>query len=110
MNGDRKYIIFPGIVKFDSGNDAGTVISNEFTEKLDLEVDHSKKLRTTTAGRTAEGNEIVVVYSRVNLKLKIRGRVFPVHALAGAPASGTDLLIGMDVIRKLNDENFTLGN
>ena len=73
-------------------------------------MDHSKKVRITTAGRTAEGNEIVVQCSRVNFKLKIRGQVIPVHALAGAPASGTDLLIGMDVIKKLNDENFTLGN
>lgn len=109
-NGDGKYIIFPGIVKFDTGNEAATGISYEFIEKLDLEVDHSKKVRITTAGRTAEGNEIVAQCSRVNLKLKIRGHVIPVHALAGAPASGTDLLIGMDVIRKLHDENFTLGN
>ena len=67
-------------------------------------------MRFTTAGRTAEGNEIVVECSRVNLKLKIRGHVIPVRALAGAPAPGIDLLIGMDVIRKLNDENFSLGN
>lgn len=67
-------------------------------------------MRITTAGRTAEGNEIVAQCSRVNFKLKIRGHVIPVHALAGAPASRTDLLIGMDVIRKLHDENFILGN
>lgn len=109
-NGEGKYLIFPGIVKFDTGNEVASGISYEFIEKLDLEVDHSKKVRMTTAGRTEDGNEIVAQCSRVNFKLKIRGQVIPVHGLAGAPAPGTDLLIGMDVIKKLHDENFTLGN
>lgn len=110
-NGDGKFILFPGIVKFDSGNDGGTGISYEFLNKLGLrdQVDDRKKTRFTTAGRDEHGNEISVQCSRVTIKLKIRKHVFTVNALAGAPVPSVDLLIGMDIIEKLNDANFTLG-
>ena len=101
---DGNIIRFPGTVKFDTGNDSTTGISNELVDSLGLEPDHSKKVKVSLPGGG------VLQCSRVNFKLRIRKRRYKVeNALVGAVAPGTDLLIGMDIIQKLNDNGFTLG-
>ena len=110
-NADGVFVLCPGVVTFDTGNTVATSISNELVNILKLEdkIDHTKRLRYTAAGRDANGNPNHGVSSRVWIDLKIRRRVFPVFALVNAAVKNVDLLIGMDVISKLNDENFTLG-
>jgi len=101
QDGYGNIILVPGKVKFDSGNDAGTAISKELGNTLGLEPDSRKKMKVCVTG----GN--VIEYKKVTIKLFIRKRQFTVDALFGAVASGTDLLVGMEVIKKL--ENFNLG-
>ena len=104
QDGDGKYIPLPiGTVKFDSGNDAGTMVSNELLAKLDLVVDKSKKIRIDMPGGTS------MQCNKVKTKIKIRGIEFPVDALAGDPAAGCDLLIGMDIIKQFCSANYSLG-
>lgn len=93
----------PGSVKFDTGNDVATAISEELVEKLDLLPDDNKKRRVTGAGGT------VLHCSMVAITVIIRKRRYRRHALVGAQAPGTDLLIGMDIIESLNDKDYTLG-
>ena len=93
----------PGKVKFDTGNDAGTAISEKLGSTLGLEPDSRKKMKACVPG----GDEIE--FSKVTIKLFIRKRQFIVDALFGAVASGTDLLVGMEIIKQLDGENFTLG-
>ena len=95
----------PGSVKFDTGNDGGTAISCDLVQKLDLELDDSKKKKCVTGP-----GGMALLCSRVEIKIMIRKKKFKVKALVGATAIGTDLLVGMDIIKHLNDENFTLGN
>ena len=45
---------------------------------------------------------------KVTIKLFIRKCPFTVDALFGAVADDTDLLVGMDIIKQLSSENFTL--
>lgn len=96
-------MILPGNVKFDTGNDAGTSISNELVEELNLKPDCGKRRRVTGPGGT------VLTCSVVEVTVVIRRRKFTRTALVGATAPGTDLLIGMDIIKRLNDKNYTLG-
>ena len=96
-------ITVPGNVKFDTGNDAGTAISEELVEKLDLLPDHSKKRRVTGAGGT------ILHCSMVKITVIIRRRRYKCQALVGATAPATDLLIGMDIIEKLTDKDYALG-
>lgn len=100
-NGDITLV--PGSVKFDTGNNGGTAISEELVEKLDLLPDQNKKRRVTGAGGT------VLLCSTVKITVIIRKRRYKRHALVGATAPGTDLLIGMDIIECLNDKDYTLG-
>ena len=100
---DENIIMVPGKVKFDTGNDAGTAISKELCNTLGLEPDSRKKMKVSVAG----GGEIKC--EKVTITLHIRKRQFKVDALFDAVASGTDLLVGMDIIKQLNSENFTLG-
>lgn len=94
----------PGSVKFDTGNSAGTAISEDLVEKLDLLPDQNKKRRVSGPGGT------VLHCSMVEITVIIRKRRFKCNALVGAPAPGTDLLIGMDIIERLNDKGYTLGH
>lgn len=103
MNGDGKMISVPGSVKFDTGNDVATAISDRLMEKLDLTADRSKRLRVTGVGGT------VLECSKVKICLRIRKRTFKVDALVGAVAPKTDLLIGNDLIQQLGKENFSIG-
>ena len=100
---DGNIVIVPGKVKFDSGNDAGTAISINLVNTLGLEPDSRKKMKVAIA----EGREIEC--KKVTIKLFIRKRPFTVDALFGAVADDTDLLVGMEIIKQLNSENFTLG-
>jgi len=104
-NADKKFIQVPGMVTLDTGNDAATGISRKLLEELNLEdkIDYSKKRKFMVAGGSS------IECNRVHITLKIRGMKFPTNALVGALAPKTDLLIGMEIISKLNDENFTLG-
>ena len=104
-NADKKFIQVPGMVTLDTGNDAATGISRKLLEKLNLEdkIDYSKKRKFMVAGGSS------IECNRVHITLKIRDMKFPTNALVGALAPKTDLLIGMEIISKLNDENFTLG-
>lgn len=92
----------PGNVKFDTGNDAGTAISPRLLEKLGLEPDQRKKIRVNGVGGDME-------CFRVEISLRIRRRVFKVSALVGAVAGDTDLLIGNDIMTKLDNLNFSFG-
>ena len=103
QDGDGNIILVPGTVKFDTGNDAGTAISKELGDTLGLEPDSRKKRKVHVTGGG------VIEYKKVTIKLFIRKRQFIVDALFGAVASGTDLLVGMEIIKQLNGENFTLG-
>ncbi|KAJ7393289.1 hypothetical protein OS493_006258 [Desmophyllum pertusum] len=47
---DGNIIRFPGTVKFDTGNDFATAISNELVDSLGLEPDHSKKVKVSLPG------------------------------------------------------------
>ena len=103
QNGEKIYIYVPGSVKFDTGNEVATAISTDLVEKLDLEPDRTKRMRLVVAG-----GSVLDCYT-VKIKLRIRGHMFKLNAPVGAVAPGTDLLIGQDIIKKLNDENFSLG-
>lgn len=88
----------------DTGNNASTAISKKLVEQLQLEEWSCKRMRLNAAG----GSHFQC-NSRVTIKLIIREDLYKVHALVGALAHGCDLLIGMDIIKKLNDKNFTVG-
>ena len=103
QDGDGNIILVPGTVKFDTGNDAGTAISKELGDTLGLKPDSRKKRKVRITGGD------VIEYKKVTIKLFIRKRQFIVDALFGAVASGTDLSVGMEIIKRLNGENFTLG-
>lgn len=101
QNGNMIHV--PGNVKFDTGNNVGTAISEQLVETLGLRSDERKKVKVSLAG----GNSMQCC--RVKIKLAIRKHKFVVHALVGAVASNTDLLVGMDIIEQLNDKGYTLG-
>lgn len=114
MNADRNYVNCSEdvTVKFDTGNCGGTAISKNLVNELNLEdtIDHENKVRYWGVARDDDGKQISNLCSTIEINIKIRNRKFPVRALYGVPAEGTDLLIGMDIIQKLFDEDFTLGN
>ena len=49
-------------------------------------------------------------FETVEINLIIRGCSFKVSALIDAGAEGTDLLVGMDIIQKLFDSGYTIGD
>lgn len=110
-NSDGFFVQCPGLVTFDTGNTCATGISNKLVKKLNLEkkIDHTKMIRFVTAGPDDMGNPNSSECATVKIFLRIRQEVFEVMALVGAPVQNTELLIGMDIIEKLTDENFTLG-
>lgn len=108
--GEEQSVIVPGVVKFDTGNDGPTTMSRVLMEKLGLEPDRSKKLRT---GPGIGGN--FVDCFKVKICLYIRKRWWEVDAFVGAGAldpvaPGTDLLIGKDIISRLVEEGFSIGH
>ena len=106
--GEEQSIIVPGVVKFDTGNDGGTALSCDLMEELGLTPDRSKKFLVAGIGGK------VVDCFKVKICLCIRKRWFEVDAIVGAGAldpvaSGTDLLIGNDIIKQLVKEGFSIG-
>ena len=74
-------------VLFDTGNEVAT----SYLE-LNLQPDPSKKRKVKLAGGGS-----------VDIEVLIRGYHFKVCALIDVVAEGTDLLVGMDIIKKLFD-------
>lgn len=122
MNADGNYVNCPGMVTFDTGNCGRTAISRKLVKELNLEdkIDHENKVRYWGVARDDEDKQIsnlcstiellyIILWSTIEINIKIRKKEFPVSALYGVPAEGTDLLIGMDIIKQLFDEDFTLG-
>ena len=100
-NGDGKCVLVKK-VKLDTGNDGGTAISSGLVQKLGLEPDRSKKSRMVGIGGPVE-------CFKVKISIYIRKRCFKVNALVDAVAPETDLLIGNDIMAKLDKENYTIG-
>ena len=111
MNAQGSYVYCPGVVTFDTGNSLATAISGQLVEFLELKdgIDDTNKICYTGVGRDDDGEPIKKLCSTIKITIKIRKRKFSVRALYGVPAENTDLLIGMDIIRQLYKEGFTLG-
>lgn len=92
-----------GSVKFDTGNDAATAVSEKLVNDLGLKPNLCKRRKVTLAG----GHDMSC--GSVEIIIVIRGFEFSVNALVGAVGLNTDLLVGMDVIQSLCEKNFTLG-
>ena len=91
-------------VLFDTGNEVATGISRELLLKLNLQPDPNKKRKAKLPGG-GSGE-----FETIQIVLAIRGYQFSVCALVDAPAKGTDLLVGMDVIQQLFDLGYTIGD
>ena len=91
-------------VLFDTGNEVATGISRRCLLELNLQPDPSKKRKVKLAGG-GSGQ-----FETVEINLIIRGYPFKVCALVDAVAEGTDLLVGMDIIKKLFDSGYTIGD
>lgn len=107
--GEEQSIIVPGVVKFDTGNDGATALSFDLMEELGLTPDRSKKIIVAGIGGKA------VDCFKVKICVCIRKLWFEVDAIVGAEAlnpvaSGTDLLIGNDIIKQLAKEGFSIGH
>ena len=89
-------------VLFDTGNEVSTGISKELLSELNLQPDPNKKKKVELIGGSCE-------YETVQIDLSIRGFHFPACGLVGAVAKDTNLLIGMDVIKQLNDLGYYIG-
>lgn len=90
-------------VLFDTGNEAHTGISTGLLLELNLQPDSKTKKKVKLAGGGLRQ------FENVEIELVIRGYHFKVYALVGAPAEGTDLLVGMDIIQQLFDKGYTIG-
>ena len=99
-------ILVPGHcrVLFDTGNEVATSISREPQLELNLQPVLNKKMKVKLT-RRGSGQ-----FETVEIKLIIRGYHFKVCALIDAVAEGTDLLMGMDIIKKLFDSGYTIGD
>ena len=106
QNAFDKVIPVPGKfrVLFDTGNEAATGISRELLLELNLQPDPNKQGKANLAGG-GSGQ-----FETVQIVLLIRGYQFSVCALVDVPAKGTDLLVGMDIIEKLFDLGYTIGD
>ena len=91
-------------VLFDSGSEAGTGISRELLEELNLKADPEKKKEVEVIGGGS------CEFETVQIDLSIRGFHFPANGLVGAVAKDTNLLVGMDVIKKLFDQGYSIGS
>lgn len=101
--GNGSFIPVPGNVLFDTGNLNATGISEELTNKLGLQEDGTK-LKKVKLPDDKEGQ-----FGTVPLQIVVRGIIYKVNALVGVPAVGTDLLIGIDIIKKLIERKFSFG-
>ena len=102
-DGNWRFTDLSGRVIFDTGNDAGTSISKELADKLDLQPDGRNLVPVVGLGGAK------ALFDTVPITVDVRGHQFPVDALIGAQAPGTDLLIGNDIIKLLIEKGFTIG-
>jgi len=112
MNAEGNYVKCQEVATIDTGNTLATGISEELVEKLNLEdrIDHTNKTCYSGVVKGDDGEPISKLCSTIPINIKIRKMKFSVEALYGVPRKHTGLLIGMDIIKKLFDEEFTLGN
>lgn len=89
---------------FDTGNLNATGISRKLLSELDLTEDRSKLQNV----RLPDGN--IGQFGGVGLQIVVRGVKYKVNALFGVPATGTDLLIGIDIIKHLKERKLTFGD
>ena len=106
QNACGRVIPVPGCwrVLFDTGNEAATGISRKRLSELNLQPDPNKKRKVKLSGGSLGQFETVEIF------LIIRQHHFNVCALVDAVAEGTDLLVGMDIIQKLFDLGYTIGD
>lgn len=102
-SGNGSFIPVPGNVLFDTGNLSATGISKKLLNKLGLQEDKTKLMKV----KLPDGKE--GQYGTVPLQIVVRGIKYKSNALVGAPAVGTDLLIGIDIIGKLIERKFSFG-
>ena len=111
MNADGEFVHCSGVV-FDTGNEAGTGISGALVTALNLDdkTDIKKRKSFFGVGKDHKGNPIKRKCNTIMIEVEIRHKRFPVKALVGVPVGeDTHLLIGLDIIRELEKEGFTLG-
>ena len=110
MNADGKFVDCSGVV-FDTGNRAGTGISCDLVEDLNLndKIDKEQTRPFVGVGRDDKGKSIRRQCNTIMVEVEIRHKRFPVRALVGVPVGKTRLLIGLDIINELEKEGFTLG-
>ena len=87
---------------FDTGNNAAACISIELLQKLGLKVNLEDTVPVHLAGADAE-------FPEVKVELKIRQHHFEGLASVGAVPKGFNLLVGMEIIKKLRKLGYTLG-
>ena len=106
QNAFGEVIPVPGHLRvlFDTGNEAATGISRKLLSELNLKPDPNKKRKVKLGGGGSRQ------FETTQIALVIRGHQFRVCALVDAPAKGTDLLVGMDIIQKLFDLGYTIGD
>ena len=102
-DGNGRWILVPGAVLFDSGNESATAVSTKLVDELDLQPDRRKLRRLVVAG--GEG----IQCSTVAIEVNVRGHNFKVDASVGATAPDTDLLIGTDIMKPLIEKKYTFG-
>ena len=111
MNAEGSYVNCPVEEEFDTRNTLATAVSEELVKKLNLEdrIDHTNKIWYSGIVKDDDDKPIGTSCSTIRVDIKIRERKFSVVALYGVPCEPTGLLIGMDIIKPLLDEGFTLG-
>ena len=101
--GSGAFISVLGNVLFDTGNSSATGISEKLLNELDLHEDRTKLKKVKLPGGK------VGQFGRVPLQIVVRGIKYKVNALVGAPAAGTDLLIGIDIMKRLIERKYSFG-
>ena len=104
MNASGSWIRVQGrkSFRFDTCNTAAACISIELLQKLGLEVNLEDTVPVHLAGAYAE-------FPEVKVELKIRQHHFEGLALVGAVPEGFNLLVGMEIFKKLRKLGYTLG-
>lgn len=112
MNAEGNYVNCQEVATIDTGNTLATGISEDLVEKLNLKdrIDHTNKRCYSGVVKDDDGEPISKLCSTIPINIKIRERKFSIEALYDVTPKHTGLLIGMDIIKQLFDEEFTLGN
>ena len=95
-----------GKILFDTGNEGKTLITREFAEELELDIE---KLSEPIERGMPGGNNMSVTHV-AELPLLVRWHlVRGITAHIGELAGDVDLLIGMDIIERLIARGYTIG-